>query len=730
MKEKYEISEEVDIIISDKGNIPIKFRTLKEKMNLNKAEENLLSDLIEEYIAKGKLVKIRDGKYSTPEAEGMVAGKFQANDKGFGFVITEDKDDKDIYIGSRYVKDAYNKDIVLCKIVKPSIDGKLPEGEIVRVLERGTDTVVGEYQEGKGFGFVVPDNGKNSSDIFVPGKVSKGAVSGEKVVVKIVKYVEGKNPEGEVIEIIGHKDDPGVDVLSIIKDYDVPTEFPAEVKDEVEKIESEVLEIDKAGRLDIRSWQTVTIDGEDTKDIDDAITLTKLDDGNYKLGVHIADVTHYVHENSSLDKEALERGTSIYVVDRVIPMLPHKLSNGICSLNQKVDRLALSCIMTINDKGKVIDYDIAETLINVDKRMSYTGVQKVTDKDPEALVEDKDFIEMIGHMGDLAKILFDKRIKRGALEFVTDECKIHLDENGKISEIKKYDRNDATKIIEEFMLVCNETVAEEYARADMPFVFRGHEEPDSEKLNYLSQFIKNFGYNLHLGEEIHAKSLQEILQQIEGKPEEKMISKILLRSMKQAKYVPTNDGHFGLAADYYCHFTSPIRRYPDLTIHRIIKENIKSGIFGKRYNELKSKTAEISEKTSVAERKADEIEREVEDYKKCEYMEQFVGDEFDGRISGVTNWGFFVELENTVEGLVRLSSLDDNYTFNETKYMLVGDKTGHIFVLGDAVKIKVEKVNLVNREIDFSFAGDETERNSFINTALAEESSEDKEDKE
>ncbi|MCQ2911434.1 MAG: ribonuclease R [Clostridia bacterium] len=712
MKTEEEIIEGVKEIISNNANLPIKFKTLSGKLDLDKNEEKILSQVIDDLADSGELLKVRENKFSTPEKEGLIVGTFQANEKGFGFVLP-DGEDEDIFIGPRNINGAFNKDIVLCEVTKEK-GTKSREGRIVKILERGTDTYVGEYQDNKTYGFVKPDSRRMTKDIFIPSKLNKGAVTGEKVLVKITKYVDDKNPEGEIIEVLGHKDDPGVDILSIIKEYDVPTEFGEDVRLELESIPNEIDSNDIEGRKDIRDWMIVTIDGEDTKDIDDAISIDLLPNGNYRLGVHIADVTNYVKEDSALDKEAFKRGNSIYVVDRVIPMLPHKLSNGICSLNEGVDRYALSCIMEFDRSGDRVNYEITKSVINSNKRMTYTEVQGVIDNDPKYLEEDKDFIDMIGRMKDLENILFQKRIKRGALEFITEECKIYLDENGKACEIKKYERSLATQIIEEFMLAANETVAEEYSFNELPFVFRSHEEPDSEKLEYVAALVRSIGIPFRLNEEkIYPKEIQKVLEQIEGKKEEGMLSKLMLRSMKQAKYTPTNDGHFGLAAKYYCHFTSPIRRYADLTIHRIIKENIEQGIIDDRLKHYKHRTAEVATRTSKCERVADEIEREVEEYKKCEYMQNYLEEEFDGVVSGVTGFGIFVELDNTVEGLVRLADLGDNYEYDEKRYCLIGQNTGRIFTLGDKVRIKVAKVNLEAREIDFEFIKAYNEKESI-----------------
>lgn len=705
MKTKDEIKDSLIDIISSNANLPIKFKTLSNRMDLDKNEEKILNELIEELLEDATLIKIREGKFSTPEREGYLVGLFEANERGFGFVRPDDESG-DIFISPKMTGGAFNKDTVLCEITKEA-DSKSREGRVIKILERGTDTYVGVFTDNKTFGFVTPDSKKMTKDIFIAGPSCKGAVTGEKVLCKITKYEEGKNPEGEVLEILGHKDDPGVDILSIIKEYDVPTEFPEDVRDELEEIPNEVAEEAKIGRKDIRDWMVVTIDGEDTKDIDDAISIDKLENGKFRLGVHIADVSNYVKEDTPLDKEALKRGNSIYVVDRVIPMLPHKLSNGICSLNEGVDRLALSCIMEIDKDGTVSDYEICESLINSNKRMTYTEVQGVLDKDPEWLETDKEFVDMIERMKELENILYNKRVKRGALEFITEECKIYLDEQGKACEIKKYDRTLATQIIEEFMLAANETVAEEYSYNELPFVFRSHDEPKREKLEYVASLVKAIGIPMRLDEEkIYPRELQKILEQLEGRKEEEMISKLMLRSMQQAKYTPTNDGHFGLAAKYYCHFTSPIRRYADLQIHRIIKENIHEGILDERLRHYKFRTNEVATRVSKTERIADEIEREVEEYKKCEYMTMHIGEEYDGTISGVTGFGIFVELDNTVEGLIRLADLDDTYVYDEKRCALFGQHKGKIFTLGDHIRISVKNANVEAREIDFEYVSD------------------------
>ena len=572
--------------------------------------------------------------------------------------------------------------------------------------------MVGLYQKCKNYGFVVPDSTKFSKDIYVQENRSKGAVDGHKVVVKITDYgSKNKNPEGIVKEIIGHVNDPGTDILSIVKEHGLPVEFPDEVLRQVQKIPSEVEEAQKKGRLDLRSWQTVTIDGEDAKDLDDAVTLTKEGD-RYILGVHIADVTNYVTEGSPLDREALKRGTSVYLVDRVIPMLPHKLSNGICSLNAGVDRLALSCIMTIDAKGTVIDHRIAETVICVDRRMSYTSVNKIIEEQDLAEQEEyQPLVPMFFLMKELADILRQKRKQRGSIDFDFPETKVILDPKGKPLEIKPYERNSATKIIEDFMLITNETIAEDYFWQEMPFVYRTHDTPDAEKIQKLEIFINNFGYGIKNSREgIHPKELQKLLVRIEDSPEEALISRLTLRSMKQAKYTVTNTGHFGLSAKYYCHFTSPIRRYPDLQIHRIIKESLHGGLKEKRIAHYEKILNQVADQSSAMERRADEAERDTVKLKKCEYMSKRIGEVFTGVISGMSAYGFYVELPNTIEGMVHVNSLeDDYYYYDEEKYEMVGKESDYRYKLGQTVHVVVVATDKLKRTIDFEIEKEDEE---------------------
>ena len=688
-------------LLNDPTYVPMKLRELAMLLNLSKDQRDELREVMESLEQDGKVILTKRGKYKIPSAE-FLTGTFSGTAKGFGFVTVEGRPD-DIYIPYDKVKDAMHGDRVQI-VAEPARGGRRAEGTVVKVLERANQTLVGYYQKSKNFGFVIPDNQKIGEDVFIPQGKDMGAVTGHKVIVKLTDYGgERKKPEGEIVEIIGHVNDPGTDILSIVRAYGIPDEYPQEVMEQIEHIPDEVQEAEKVGRKDIRDWQTVTIDGEDAKDLDDAITISREDFG-YRLGVHIADVSHYVREGSPLDREALKRGTSVYLVDRVVPMLPHKLSNGICSLNQGVDRLALSCIMDIDPHGKVLSHEVAETLIRVDRRMTYTAVNAIiTDRDPAVMAEYDGFVEMFDCMKELADILRDKRSQRGSIDFDFPETKILLDEKGHPTEIKPYERNSATKIIEDFMLMANETIAEDYYWQEIPFLYRTHDNPDPEKMKRLGIFINNFGYSLHLQNgEVHPKEIQKLLTKIEGTEEEALISRLTLRSMKQAKYMPICGGHFGLAARYYTHFTSPIRRYPDLQIHRIIKENLHGNLTGKRISHYDSILTEVSIQCSQTERRADEAEREVVKMKKCEYMSKRIGQIYEGVISGVTNWGFYVELPNTVEGLVRVSDLyGDYYLFSEEKMELRGERSGRIYRLGQKVKVTVSGTDKLTRTVDF-----------------------------
>lgn len=688
-------------LMEDPAYVPMKLKELAILFDIQKTQREELKEVLDALLREGKIGVTRKGKYGKPDL-GSLVGIFSGHPKGFGFVSVDGME-QDIFISEDKVHGALHGDKVQVS-VESEAQGRRAEGSILRILEHANPVIIGYYQKNKNFGFVIPDNQKISKDLFIPQGKDTGAVTGHKVVVKVTDYGDsGRKPEGVIKEIIGHVNDPGTDIISIVKAFGLPEEFPPEVMNQIEGLGDTVNQKDMAGRLDLRALQTVTIDGEDAKDLDDAVTISKAGE-IYTLGVHIADVTNYVTENSPLDKEALKRGTSVYLVDRVIPMLPHKLSNGICSLNQGTDRLALSCIMDIDISGRVIGHRIAETVICVDRRMTYTAVNAmVTDHDPAVMDEYRDFVPMFEMMKELADILRENRKKRGSIDFDFPESKIILDEKGKPIDIKPYDRNAATKIIEDFMLIANETVAEDYFWQDLPFLYRTHDNPDPEKMKGLATFINNFGYSIRFQNgEVYPKEVQKLLVKAEDTPEEALISRLALRSMKQAKYTTLNTGHFGLATKYYTHFTSPIRRYPDLQIHRIIKENLHGGLKEKRIEHYDRILSNVSVQSSATERRADEAERETEKLKKCEYMAKYIGHEFDGIISGVTNWGLYVELPNTVEGLIHINELrDDYYHFDQEHYELIGETTRNVYKLGQAIRVSVAGTDKLAKTIDF-----------------------------
>ncbi len=699
----YQIRKEMLLkLFDDEQYKPMKLKELCMVLGVPKSERSDLKLMLDQMISEGLITIENKGRYIKMPPD-QLNGTFMATQKGFGFVRVEGMAD-DIFIPEEYTKNAFHEDKVSVKLTADAAGGRRAEGVITAVLERTHDHVVGTYQQSRKFGFVVPDNKKFTKDIFVPQGQSMNAVTGHKVVVQMTDYGSRfKNPEGRIIEILGRAGDPGTDVLSIIRAYNLPEEFPKEVMEQVAHIPSEVLEREKAGRRDLRNLQTVTIDGEDAKDLDDAVTIEKRD-GKYYLGVHIADVSHYVKEGSPLDKEAVKRGTSVYLTDRVIPMLPRQLSNGICSLNAGVDRLALSCLMEIDEKGNIIGHEIAETLICVDRRMTYTAVKQIIEDHDEAVCSMySDFVPMFELMYELSLLLRQKRKKRGGIDFDFPESKIILDKHGKPVDIRPYEHNSATNLIEDFMLAANETIAEDYFWQEIPFLYRTHETPDSERIQKLASMIGKFGYYLKSShEEVHPKEFQKLLGKISGTPQEPLISRLVLRSMKQARYTTENTGHFGLAVKYYCHFTSPIRRYPDLQIHRIIKESLHGGLSERRLSHYDKILPEVAMTSSSTERRADEAEREVDKLKKVEYMSAHIGEKFDGVISGLTGYGMYVELSNTCEGLVRLESMtDDYYIYDEGNYVIVGETTGRRFGLGDRAAIIVVGTDITARTIDF-----------------------------
>ena len=638
-------------------------------------------------------------------------GTYRKNQKGFGFVKLEGQEEE-IYISKENSYNALNGDTVAIKIISEKEADKKAEGKIVKIVRHEKDTVVGTFQKNRNFGFVVPDDKNFGTDIFISKSHWGKARNNHKVLVKIIKYPEkGKNAEGEIIEVLGGVNEAGVDMLSLIKQYELPYKFPEEVVSEAKAFGNKINEKNLEGRRDLRQDIIFTIDGEDAKDLDDAIHVEKLTNGNYRLDVHIADVSNYVREKTELDKEAYLRGTSIYMLGRVIPMLPRELSNGICSLNVGEDRFTLSCSMEITPKAKVVSSDIYKAVIRVTERMSYTDVQKILDRSDEKIL--KRYEKYISHfdlMAELANILKDKRRENGYLNLDIPESKIILDENGVAIDVKKYETYFANEIIEQFMLIANETVAERFYWLQAPFIYRNHEAPDLDKVKDLNKTLYNFGYKIKISKEeiIYPNEFAKILEDVKGKDEEKVVSNIILRTLRVAKYEAENKGHFGIASKYYCHFTSPIRRYPDLFIHRIISKYLETNymvndFWVKKYEKRAEKRAE---NCSERERVATKVEREAEDIKKAEFMENKIGEEYEGIVSSVTNFGIFVELDNTVEGLIRYEKLGNEYfIYNEETRQAIGENSGKVYKIGDKVKIRVAYANKLMRQIDFEICG-------------------------
>lgn len=692
-------------LINDKAYNPLKKEELALIFEIHPTEMPMFYNFLEELEEDGYIFKTKKGKITSPKSMGYFVGKFVAHRKGFGFVESDEEYTQDLFIPASETNSAMHNDRVVAEIIKPATDERRAEGAVIKILEREITKVVGLFQPSKSFGFVIPDEKKFNQDIYIPKKYFSGAKAGDKVVCQITIWPqEGRKPEGKIVEVLGPKGTKEVEILSIIRAHGLPEEFPKKVLQEAESVAQPITQEEIRRRLDIRDMNIFTIDGEDAKDLDDAISIEVLPNGNFSLGVHIADVTHYVHEKSKLDKEALKRATSVYLVDTVIPMLPKTLSNGVCSLNPNEDKLTLSVFMEIDRKGNVKKYDIKETIINSKARMTYTEVSDILEKDDAELKEKfAHVVEEFKNAEILAKILMNRRKQRGAIDFDFPEAKIILTPEGKVADIKHYERRISNKIIEEFMLITNETVAEHYFWLNMPFVYRIHETPSADKMQDLSRFISTFGYTIKGDlEEVHPKALQSIIEKIKGTREEEAISTIMLRSLKQARYSPECSGHFGLAAQYYSHFTSPIRRYPDLQIHRIMKEHINNKINNKRQEQLAHTVEYASTQSSERERAAELAERDVKDYYKAVYMEDKVGEEYNGIVSSVTSFGMFIELPNTVEGLSRLANMgDDYYIYDDMTYTIIGERTKKTYKIGDPVRIKVANVNVDLREIDF-----------------------------
>ncbi|WP_288221767.1 ribonuclease R [uncultured Clostridium sp.] len=702
---------------------PMDIQELVSVFDINPDEYKSFKKVLKTMEREGLIVRTKKDKFGVPERLGLVSGKLEVHQKGFGFLIPDTEGEKDVFIPSSSMNGAMNGDKVLVQITREDINGKKREGEVTEVLDRANKKIIGVYEDSRNFGFVVPEDSRLNQDIFISKKDRNGASEGDLVICEIVKWADKRrSPEGVVKEVLGKKGDRGLDILTIIKKYGLPEEFPDKVLNYAENIEEEIPEKEYSRRVDLRNLRMVTIDGEDAKDLDDAVSIERLDNGKFRLGVHIADVTHYVREKNPLDREALKRATSVYLIDRVIPMLPKKLSNGICSLNPKVDRLALSCFMVIDNKGKVIQHEIQETVIKTSERMTYTDVTKILENNDEELIKRYDYlVDDFKAMEELCNILREKRMRRGAIDFNFEESKIILNDLGKPIDIKPYDRAIANRIIEEFMLVCNETIAEHMYWTNLPFVYRIHEEPDEEKLEKFKEFIYNLGYVVRWGQETHPRALQDILDKVKGKKEETVVSTLLLRSMMQAKYSPECVGHFGLAAKYYCHFTSPIRRYPDLQIHRIIKEQLNGKIDEKRAGKLSGIVEVASKQSSEMERLAQEAEREVDDLKKAEYMQERIGEEFSAIISSVTSFGLFAELPNTIEGLIHITALDDDYyVYDEAHLCLIGERTKKVYRLGDEVKVRCTRVDIDNREVYFDLIEEEPKEEIVPSEKLSE----------
>lgn len=702
-------------IMGDPIYRPMRLRELAMLLNLPKDNRRQLYEVLDELEEEKLVLQDQKGRYMRADQcrnfQGKIKeknketfeGVFIGHPKGFGFVELEGEEE-DIYIPEDRTGQAMHLDRVKVVIDEKQQEGKRREGSVVKVLERGMPQIVGTFEKSQNYGFAVCDNPKFSKDVFIPREHCNGAADGDKVVVEIKDYgSKNKSPEGKIVEVLGHANTPGTDILAMAKSFGIPTEFPPKVSKQAGRVNPQVIPNDLEGRMDLRNLRIVTIDGEDAKDLDDGVSLTK--EGNrYHLGVHIADVSNYVQAKSALDREALKRGTSVYLTDRVIPMLPVELSNGICSLNQGEDRLALSCLMVIDEEGNLVSHKIAETVICVEERMTYTDVKNILEgTDQEAMRRYASLIPTFHLMAELSSVLREKRHGRGSIDFDFPECKIILNKAGKPVEIKPYETNVATRLIEDFMLMANETVAQDFCKKEYPFLYRTHENPDPEKIESLLSLLRNQGVTVQKAkEEISPKEIQKILEEIQGQPNEAQISRMALRTMKQAKYTTDCSGHFGLAAQYYCHFTSPIRRYPDLQIHRIIKDHIRGRMKEEKIQYYKEILDEVADQCSRTERRAEECERETDKMKKAEYMMYHIGEVFEGVISSVTGWGFYVELPNTVEGLVHVNSLrDDYYEYQAESQQLVGEITRKTYSLGQKVKVRVADADSHLKTVDF-----------------------------
>ncbi|HAR6197855.1 TPA: ribonuclease R [Staphylococcus pseudintermedius] len=710
------LKEEIIGIIKSADYEPMSVSDFQDALGLSSADSfrDLIKILVE-LEQTGMVTRTKQDRYQKQQQKtnsGLVRGTLSQNKKGFAFLRPDDQEMEDIFIPPTKINRAMDGDVVLVEVKKSRGDfrkGKF-EGEVKAIESHSIKQVVGTFSEARHFGFVVPDDKRIMQDIFVPKGQELGAVEGHKVLVQITQYSDGTNsPEGQISAILGHKNDPGVDILSIIYQHGIEIEFPDDVLKEAENVPETIQPDELKGRRDLRDELTITIDGADAKDLDDAIAVKKLDNGNTELTVSIADVSYYVTEGSALDREAYDRATSVYLVDRVIPMIPHRLSNGICSLNPEVDRLAMSCRMEIDAQGQVVKHEIFESVIHSNARMTYDAVNRIiTDKDAVTRAQYPEIVPMLDLAQTLSQQLIAMRKKRGEIDFDIKEAKVIVNEEGIPKEVVTRERGEGERLIESFMLIANETVAEHFNQMEVPFIYRIHEQPKSERLRQFFDFITNFGIIVKgTGEDIHPSTLQNIHEEIAGRPEDMVISTMMLRSMQQARYDADNLGHFGLAADYYTHFTSPIRRYPDLIVHRLVRKYlIEKSMDGRAMHEWEEKLPQIAEHTSNRERRAIDAERDTDELKKAEFMIQHIGDEFEGVISSVANFGMFVELPNTIEGMVNMQNMsDDYYHFDERQMALIGERKAKVYRIGDVVKVKVIHVDVDERQIDFQIVG-------------------------
>jgi ribonuclease R len=707
---KMELKEKIMEYMKEDAYRPLSAEDLAEGMQLSEDDLTAFWPALAELEETAAVIKNRSDLYGLPERMNLVVGRLSMSGKGYGFIIPdvrEKETDTDVFVPGAMLASAMHNDRVVARVTPSSIPGRSREGEIIRIVTRANTKIVGTFESSRTFGFVTPDDQKIGQDVFIPKKAFNGARAGMKVVAEITKWPDGRrNSEGQITELLGKAGDPGVDVLAVMRQYDLQETFPPEVQAAADQIQQSVGEADRAGRRDRRNFQVVTVDGDDSKDFDDGVYAEKRPDGGWFLGVYIADVSWYVRENEPLDREARERGTSVYLVDRVIPMLPFALSNGICSLNQGQDRLALGCEMEISPEGRVSHYEIVPVVINVYRRLTYNIVNKVlVDKDPACVSDNEDLLPMLETMASLRNALKKRRHARGSIDFDLPEVKVQLDAEGHPIALIKRAGSLAESMIEECMLLANETVAEHMDKKELPFVYRVHEQPTKEKIERLNGLLETFGQHVQPNEEgeIRPADVQRVLENVTGRPEERIVSAVSLRSMQQARYADQSLGHFGLAARYYTHFTSPIRRYPDLIVHRLLRETFATGtIPAGRQDQLRGLLPEIAEHASVRERVAVDAERETTEMKEIEYMAQFVGDTFTGIISGVTAFGLFIELENGVEGLVHVSRMvNDYYEYVEAQYALIGERTHQAYRLGDTVEVVLVRANVEERNIDF-----------------------------